>query len=180
MSCSNLTAGISAGCNDQIGGIQKAWYTTWSPEDKQPAIGFNAEGLVNQILFIFSFDANRAMELDNGKASLTEVFDVNPGPRGGILGFAQTLQFMIEGPDSGSFDSHEWVSTMTTNNKLVMIVQDNNDNYWLFGDQRGAAITAGNKQTGVTYSEVSGYTLDITAYSKYSMLQVAPEYMIGL
>ena len=180
MSCSNLTAGITAGCNDQVGGIKKAWYTTWSPEDKQPALGFNAQGLVNQILFIYSFDAVNGIELDNGFASLTEVYDLKPGPRSGIIGFQQTLQFMIEGPDSGTFNSPAWVDTMTKNNKLVMIVQDNNDNYWLFGDQRGAAITAGTKETGVQYGDVSGYTLDITAYSKYSMLQVAPEYMIGL
>jgi hypothetical protein len=180
MSCSNLTAGIAAGCNDQVGGIKKAWYTTWSPENKQPALGFNAQGLVNQILFIYSFDAVRGIELDNGFASFTEVYDLNPGPRGGILGFQQTLQFMIEGPDTGTFSSPAWVDIMTKNNKLVMIVQDNNDNYWLFGDQRGAAITAGTKETGVQYGDMSGYTLDITAYSKYSILQVAPEYMIGL
>ena len=180
MSCSNLTAGIAAGCNDQVGGIQRAWYTTWSPENRQPQLGFNADGLVDTIIYIYSFTALNRMDLDNGKASLTEVYDLNPGPRGGILGFIQTLQFMIEGPDTGNMSSPNWVDTMTQNNKLVMIVQDNNDNYWLFGDQRGAAITAGNKQTGVTYSEVSGYTLDITAHSKYSMLQVAPEYMIGL
>ena len=180
MSCSNLTAGIAAGCNDQVGGIKAAWYTTWSPEDKQPQLGFNAEGLVNQIIFIYSFTSSNRMGLDNGKASLTEVYELSPGPRGGIIGFQQTLQFMIEGPDTGAFSSPVWVDTMTKNNKLVMIVQDNNDNYWLFGDQRGAAITAGNKQTGVQYGEVAGYTLDITAYSKYSMLQVAPEYMTGL
>lgn len=42
-------------------------------------------------------------------------------------------------------------------------VEDNNLNVFLIGAEYGCNVTGGNIQTGVAYSDMSGYTIDFTA-----------------
>jgi uncharacterized protein GlcG (DUF336 family) len=48
-------------------------------------------------------------------------------------------------------------------NRLVVFVQDNNDNIWMVGRMDGAEVTAASTATGVAKGDLNGYTVTFTA-----------------
>ena len=48
-------------------------------------------------------------------------------------------------------------------NRLVVFVQDNNDNIWLVGKVDGAEVTAMSTATGTAKGDLNGYTITFTA-----------------
>jgi hypothetical protein len=48
-------------------------------------------------------------------------------------------------------------------NRLVVFVQDNNDNIWMVGRMDGAEVTAASTATGVAKGDLNGYTITFTA-----------------
>lgn len=55
----------------------------------------------------------------------------------------------------------------------VIIVQDNNDNYWLLGFNDGVEVTAQTSQTGTAKSDLQGSTVTFVAEEPYSMYRLA-------
>lgn len=51
-------------------------------------------------------------------------------------------------------------------NRLVVFVQDNNDNIWMIGRMDGAEVTAASTATGVAKGDLNGYTITFTAEEK--------------
>ena len=51
-------------------------------------------------------------------------------------------------------------------NRLVVFVQDNNDNIWMVGRFDGAEVTAASTATGVAKGDLNGYTITLTAEEK--------------
>jgi len=47
--------------------------------------------------------------------------------------------------------------------RLAIIVQDNNDNYFVMGHTRGAELSGGTLTTGTAIGDLAGYTLEFTA-----------------
>ena len=46
--------------------------------------------------------------------------------------------------------------------RLAIVVQDNNDNYFVLGHTRGAELTGGSIATGTALGDLNGYTLEFT------------------
>lgn len=150
MSCSNLTAGITTGCNNSIGGIQQV----------QIANGINsytldADGQVVNISFPqtpFTFD------VDNGAASFTETYEVNQ--TGSILGFRQSVTIQLNGLDAAI---QQTVAEIAEANGMVVFVLDNNNTWWTLGLDRGAYLETGSTTTGTAYTDIKAATLTITS-----------------
>ena len=51
-------------------------------------------------------------------------------------------------------------------NRLIVFVQDNNDNIWMVGRYDGAELTASTTSTGVAKGDLNGYTITLTAEEK--------------
>jgi hypothetical protein len=51
-------------------------------------------------------------------------------------------------------------------NRLVVFVQDNNDNIWMIGRMDGAEVTAASTATGTVKGDLNGYTITFTAEEK--------------
>jgi hypothetical protein len=52
---------------------------------------------------------------------------------------------------------------LVAKNRLVVFVQDNNDNIWMVGKADGAEVTAMTTATGVAKGDLNGYTITFTA-----------------
>jgi hypothetical protein len=52
---------------------------------------------------------------------------------------------------------------LVAKNRLVVFVQDNNDNIWMVGRIDGAEVTAMTTATGVAKGDLNGYTITFTA-----------------
>ena len=48
-------------------------------------------------------------------------------------------------------------------NRLVVFVQDNNNNIWMVGKVDGAEVTAASTMTGTAKGDMNGYTITFTA-----------------
>ena len=47
--------------------------------------------------------------------------------------------------------------------RLAIVVQDNNDNYFVMGHTNGCFLTGGTAATGAAMGDLNGYTLEFTA-----------------
>ena len=182
MSC-NITAGIAKGCNDQIGGIQGIHY--WLRNPAMEYI-FDSNGVVigsNPLMPFAEY-----VEATNEKASLIETYNVNSG--GSILGFHQSLSFFLpttatplNAPANQGLT--EFVKAMASQNAYQFIAETDHKaatlsyrpTSFMFGNERGAYTASGNKQTGISYGDDNGYTLEVAADSKLPMFEV--DYMFA-
>jgi len=58
-------------------------------------------------------------------------------------------------------------------NRLLVIVQDNNNRYWLLGSANGLEATAGTAGTGTAFGDRSGYEMTLTGMEPDPMLLIA-------
>jgi hypothetical protein len=57
-------------------------------------------------------------------------------------------------------------------NRLLVIVQDNNNRYWLLGSANGLEATAGTAGTGTAFGDRSGYEMTLTGMEPDPMLLI--------
>jgi hypothetical protein len=57
-------------------------------------------------------------------------------------------------------------------NRLFVVVLDNNDNYWVVGYEDGAEVTAASTMTGTAKGDMNGYTITFTADSKHKAYRI--------
>lgn len=177
MSC-NITAGIAKGCNDQVGGIAGVHYVERIP-------GVTPLLDANGVVIDYQNDSYWYwVDAENQQGNVTETYEFGSGAS--VLGFNQKATFFI--PDTA--EPSTTVSSHTVNNFAGMIAQQNNmaimietghntamrgpwPKCYLFGHERGAYCSGGNKQSGVNYTDNNGYTIDISANSKEPMLEMS-------
>ena len=58
-------------------------------------------------------------------------------------------------------------------NRVLAIVRDQNDRYWLLGAANGCDMSAGTAQTGTTFGDRSGYDITLTG------MEVEPMYLVS-
>jgi hypothetical protein len=58
-------------------------------------------------------------------------------------------------------------------NRVIVIVQDNNNRYWLLGSANGLEATAGTAGTGTAFGDRSGYELTLTGMEPDPMFSIA-------
>jgi hypothetical protein len=57
-------------------------------------------------------------------------------------------------------------------NRLLVIVQDNNNRYWLLGSANGLEATAGTAGSGTAFGDRSGYEMTLTGMEPDPMLLI--------
>jgi len=183
MSC-NITAGISTGCNDQVGGIVGIHYFQWYPD---LVVEKDANGVIIRIYRASLPDANILwyfIQADNSMGSVTETYNV--GGTGSILGFHQSASFFIPETATPSANDptqnlNEFVEMLAAQNNLVIGIetQDNGpmESYsrkcFVFGLERPAYCASGSKESGISYTDNNGYNLELAADSKAPMQEIA-------
>lgn len=152
----NLTKGYpDVICNDFIGGVKAVYFAPF--EDLQGGATFDAttdqvENLPAASIYKYVPHRNSASWTEEVQSSDTfNVFYLN------------TIALSIR---ELTHEKQQQLQRMAQG-RWVMFVQDNNDRIWMVGYEEGMRVTGGNGATGAAKGDLYGYTLTLTAESKY-------------
>ena len=161
MSCSNITQGISKGCNNNLGGIRNIYIS------EQPITGYTLSG--NLITGFSPSPTWLTVEADQGTGNFTETYEINQ--MGGIVAFKQSVTFQIN--DLSAYNQQR-IQELAESTNLGVVVEMNNGKFFTVGIERGAYLETGSTSSGTAYGDLSGSTITITGMEKISSLEVSP------
>ena len=84
---------------------------------------------------------------------------VNSSIENGTVYYTQVLSLVLNKPVADDIVE----LTNLAKARLGIVVQDNNDNYFVMGHTRGAELSGGTVATGTAYGDLNGFTLEFTA-----------------
>ena len=107
-------------------------------------------------------DASAALTLKDyvspkNTSSLTQT--VNASVENGTVFYSQVLSLVLNKPVAADITEIQNLAK----GRLAIVVQDNNDNYFVMGHIRGAELTGGSVASGTAMGDLNGYTLEFTA-----------------
>ena len=151
MSC-NLSAGRAVPCKDVVGGIQKVFF-----------VDFGGLGTVTQTADEIT-DASGTFSAYEyalkGGSSLEQT--ITSSRESGTTFFEQVLTLNLT---KLSKEDNGQIKLLAFGRPQVAVV-DNNGNAFLMGLEHGAEVSGGSVATGTAMSDLSGYTLTLTAQEK--------------
>lgn len=154
MAC-ELTAGFLLDCKDSIGGIKAIYLQQHADFLSGVTIDATSEevdALPTASIYKYT--------LPKHTGSFTE--EVASSVENGTIFYTQTVTatfFKLTAARRKQLD-------LIGKNRLVVFVQDNNDNIWMVGRMDGAEVTAASTATGVAKGDLNGYTITFTAEEK--------------
>ncbi len=151
MAC-ELTAGFLLDCKDSIGGI-KAIYLQ---QHEDFLSGVTIDPSTEEISALPEVDVYKYI-CPKHTGSFTE--EVASSVENGTIFYTQTVTATFFKLNALRRKQLELVAK----NRLVVFVQDNNDNIWMIGKADGAEVTAMTTATGVAKGDLNGYTITFTA-----------------
>ncbi len=154
MAC-ELTAGFLLDCKDTIGGI-KAIYLQ---QHADFLTGVSVDGSTQEIDALPTADVYKYI-CPKHTGSFTE--EVASSVENGTIFYTQTVTATFFKLTAARRKQLELIAK----NRLVVFVQDNNDNIWMVGRFDGAEVTAMTTATGVAKGDLNGYTITFTAEEK--------------
>ena len=148
-----LNNGYALSCRDNIGGIQRAYIRNWSASTVYTAnSGGTITGGTNTGASWYTFEVRPE----------TGMFDPGQGNHSlenGTNFWAQQLDLVM----------HKYQASIRTllyalaQTEMEIIVLDQNNNYYLMGEQNGANLTASKASVGSKYGDMNGVTLTMIA-----------------
>ena len=143
MSC-DLTTGRLFACKDAIGGVKEILWAPWN------SVTFDAlvAGELSDILSSFTF-----YRWQIARNSVTSDQDVQSSMKNGTVFYQQNLSFNLQKIEAVINDEmrRAW------QNRLLILVRDNNDNWHVMGYQGGAEVNGGGVKTGTAVGDMNGY-----------------------
>lgn len=150
MSCSITLTGRGTNCRNSLGGIKNVYITQWSDGMWQTAVdGATPGAVVTSPLVNF-----KTFNLLRNTGSFNTV--VTASTENGTVFFEETLVTVFGGAKEAT-DNKEIVELCK--DRVAIIVQDRNDQYWVMGLTHGALVTAGSVDSGTAPGDNNGFTL---------------------
>jgi hypothetical protein len=150
MAC-ELTAGFLLDCKDSIGGI-KAIY-----------IGNHSDFLIDVRTdlsgYIIELPEAKVYKFMTPKHTANFTEEVASSVENGTIFYTQTVTATFFKLTAARRLNLE----LMAKNRLVVFVQDNNDNIFMIGRNDGAEVTAMTTTTGTAKGDLNGYTITLTA-----------------
>jgi hypothetical protein len=152
MATCELSAGFGLQCKDGIGGIKAIFIQ--QHEDFLTGVTADAsseeiDGLPTKTIYQYTLPKHTGM--------FTE--EVASNVENGTIFYTQTVTATFHKLSAPRRKQLELVAK----NRLVVFVQDNNDNIWMVGRIDGAEVTAASTATGTAKGDLNGYTITFTA-----------------
>ena len=168
MAC-NLTQGFTLDCKDAVGGIKSIHLIDWA------STGFTVSGGEVTATTVVSGDVY-TYELPKGVGSMTTTTNVSQ--ENGTV-FNQT-DIVARLRKLSTTKRNEL--KLLAQNRVFCIVKDNNDNYWLAGNEYGCDITAMTSESGTAMGDVQGYNFTLSAIEAESpyLVQAAVATTLGI
>ena len=147
MAC-NLTAGIALGCRDNVGGLKTMWITDFT---NIASITQNTGDTITQISGTGTF---YEFELIRTSSQHTET--VNASLENGTVFYqGETVTFFSKLEQA----KRNILKTLAQSQRLAIVVEDNNGDYFYLGQTYGSYVTAGTSVTGLALGDRNGYNI---------------------
>ena len=154
MAC-NLTAGFTLDCKDSVGGVKAIHLIDFA------ATGFTVSGGEVTATTIASGNVY-TYEMPKGVGSMTTTTNVST--ENGTV-FNQTdVVARLRKLSTAKRNELKLLSQ----SRVFCIVRDNNDGYYLVGNEYGCDVTAMTSETGTAMGDLNGYNLTLSAIESES------------
>lgn len=164
MSCL-VTQGRTRPCRDKSGGIKALYFANFDSLSDLTVDGDNQVDDLGAGVNLYKY------ELFVNEGSLTSTIQ---NAEGGSVAYEQVVEFSLFGLSNS--DRNE-IRNITTGYPHL-IVQDQNDAYWLVGRNNGIRLE-GTSATGANLNEYNGYQLTATANDPLDIFSVASAAVSG-
>jgi len=161
MSCS-LTTGYALGCRDSVGGIKTIYVQSFNPTG---SCNTNGSGSVTGFT---GYASGSFFEYDLTKATSSMTETLNASIENGSLFYTPEVTFTINKLQVLVRNELR----LLARNRLLVIVQDNNNRYWVLGAANGLEATAGTAGSGTAFGDRSGYEMTLTGMEPDPMLLI--------
>jgi len=155
MACSLTITGRSLPCRDALGGVKKVWFgAALFTDGIWTAVGATTPGEID------NSTAGVALQdfvSPKNTSSLTQT--VNASVENGTVFYSQVLSLVCNKPVAADIVEIQNLAK----GRLIIVVQDLNDNYFVMGHTRGCELTGGSLATGTAIGDLNGFTLEFTA-----------------
>ena len=168
MAC-NLTTGVALSCRESVGGIKTAYILDASGE----AITVTeAAGVVSAISVgatsISSLSADM-FEFEQVKQTANLVETITASEENGTVFYQSVLNLVFNKLESAKLNA---LKVLAANSKLLIVVKDNNDKFWMIGNTNGATVSGGTSETGTAMGDRNGISIEFTGYHAAPMFEV--------
>jgi hypothetical protein len=147
MSC-NLSAGIQLGCRDNTGGLKTIWITDY------PNVLSITQSTGDTITAISGTGTFYEFQLIRTSSQLTET--VNASLENGTVFYQGEVVTYFS---KLSQDKRNIMKTLAQSQRLAIVAEDNNGQYFYLGQTYGCFISAGTSVTGKALGDQNGYNL---------------------
>ena len=150
MAC-DISKGRAINCKDQIGGLKTAWLMNWS-DLGTVTLGSDDEATdADGTGTLFQYDLK-------GSGNTMET-TANVSRDNGTSFFSTVLSLSL--PKLTKEDQKEL--KLISYQRLAIICEDNNSNFFLLGKDHGVELTSASMQTGGAFGDASQYVMEFTS-----------------
>jgi len=148
-----LTIGFNLECKDAIGGIKQIVLTEWNS-----SVDFVFDGATEVVEEIVGVSDNELFtyQLPTQTGSFEETINFNRDA--GTIFYTQTVNIMLNKLSAPKRLELQGVATT----RVIVFVNDTNDNWWAVGYEFGADLSTATAGTGTVLGDMNGFTLAFT------------------
>ena len=147
MAC-NLTAGIQLGCRDNTGGLKTLWITDFTN------VTSITQSTGDTITAISGTGTFYEFQLIRTSSQLTET--VNASLENGTVFYQGEVVTYF---NKLGQDKRNILKTLAQSQRLAIVAEDNNGQYFYLGQTYGCFISAGTSVTGKALGDANGYNM---------------------
>lgn len=175
MSC-NLASGVSLDCRSNLGGIASVYIgsttgydITLLGESAGSITGFSFGSGATVVDSVADLTVAPMYEFQQPRqaANLTEAGTFDEA--NGVAFYESTLTIVVNKLQASNLEA---LDILGQNTKLVVVIKDNNGNFFTVGNETGAIVSASTSDTGTAFSDRNGITITFLGYSTSPLLQL--------
>jgi hypothetical protein len=157
MSC-NLAQGITFGCRDNAGGVNRVWITDY---ENVTSVVKNTGDTITSITGTGVF---YEFQLIRTTSEMTET--INASLENGTVFYTTELTMFFAKLEQYK---RNIIKTLAQSFRLAVIFEDNNGAFFLCGEEYGMFVSAGSSVTGLALGDRQGYNLTLQALEQLPM-----------
>ncbi len=150
MACDLTLTGRGVGCKDALGGIKRIYVAEWVDGLWDPIVSGEVADATTAVTF-------KTYDMTRGSGSLTQTITADLAA--GTVFFDQVCSVTFN--KAAVADIAE-ISNLVKG-RMAVLVQDNNDNWFVVGLKNGVEVSGGTAQTGQAAGDQNGFTLEFSA-----------------
>ena len=170
-----LNTGATLDCRSSLGGIKSVYIGSTTGEDISitastgVATALTAHGGTIDITSVADLTSSGMFEFQQPRqtASLSETGAFSE--ENGTAFYTQVGSLVVNTLEGEKLNT---LNILGQNTRLVVIVLDQNDRYWILGNASGAIVTASTSETGTAFGDRSGITIEATGLSPQPMYEL--------